>query len=436
MTDGQTSSETIFALSSGPGKAGVAVVRMSGPGAKAACITMAAPEVAPYEAAYRRIVHAETRELLDRGVVVWFPAPRSETGEDVVEFQIHGGRATVRALLDALAILPGCRMAEPGEFARRAFHHGKLNLAEVEQLGDLINAETEAQRLLALRRAPKLYEAWRQKLIEIAGLTEAAIDFSDEADVSERSLEAARERAATLLAELGHHLDDGHRGELIREGFRVALLGPPNAGKSSLLNALAQRDAAIVSAEAGTTRDVIEVRLDLGGYPVILSDTAGIRETEGLIEQEGIRRSLATAGAANLVVWLSETGLDSPPEAISRETILDIRTKSDLHPAPPETLAISTITGAGVETLIRRIADAAATAMAVGADPVVTHARHRQLLEQAASALTEFLEGKSDFIELRAEDIRRAVHALSRITGHVDVEDILGNIFSRFCIGK
>lgn len=427
---------TIFALSSGPGKAGVAVVRMSGPRAKAALTAMAAPGVAPYQAAYRRIVHPETRELLDRGVVIWFPAPRSETGEDVVEFQIHGGRATVRAVLDALATVPGCRMAEPGEFARRAFNHGKLNLAEVEQLGDLIDAETEAQRRLALRVAPKLYDAWRQKLIEIAGLTEAAIDFSDEADVSERSLEAARERARELHAELIRHLDDGHRGELIREGFRVALLGPPNAGKSSLLNALAQRDAAIVSEEAGTTRDVIEVRLDLGGYPVILSDTAGIRDTAGTVEQEGIRRSLATAGEANLVVWLSETGLDSPPKAISRETILEIRTKSDLHPAAPGGLAISTKTGAGIEALIGRIKDAAASAMAVGADPVVTRARHRQLLGEAAAALVDFLDGETEFVELRAEDIRRAVHALSRITGHVDVEDILGNIFARFCIGK
>lgn len=439
-----TDASTIFALSSGPGKAGVAVIRVSGPKARSALETMAAPDVAPYRAAYRRIVHPQTRDLLDLAVVINFPAPRSETGEDVVEFQIHGGRATIEAVLEALATVPGCRLAEPGEFARRAFHNGKLNLAEVEQLGDLIDAETEAQRLLALRLAPKLYEEWRARLIEIAGLTEAAIDFTDEADVSEKSLEAARERADALRTAILAHLDDGHRGELIRQGFRVALLGPPNAGKSSLLNALAKRDVAIVSEEAGTTRDVIEVRLDLGGYTVILSDTAGIRETEGTIETEGIRRSLETADAANLVVWLSETGLDSLPEAISRETILDVRTKSDLDAGPerpepladPQTLAISAKTGAGLEALIRRISEAAASAMAVGADPVVTRARHRRLLEDAAQALSDFLEGDRAAIELRAEDIRRAAHALGRITGHLDVEDILGDIFSRFCIGK
>lgn len=431
-----TDSPTIFALSSGPGKAGVAVIRVSGPMASAVLKAMAAPDVAAFRAAYRRIVHPQTRDLLDLAVVIYFPKGRSETGEDVVEFQTHGGRATVRAVLDALATVPGCRMAEPGEFARRAFLNGKLNLAEVEQLADLVDAETEAQRLLALRVAPKLYDAWRQKLIEIAGLTEAAIDFSDEGDVSEKSIEAARERARDLLAAILRHLDDGHRGELIREGYRVALLGPPNAGKSSLLNALARREAAIVSEEAGTTRDVIEVRLDLGGYPVILSDTAGIRDTEGRVEQEGIRRSLATAEAANLVVWLSETGLDSPPNDISRETILEVRSKSDLHPASAEGLAVSARTGAGIDALVRLITEAASEAMAVGADPVVTRARHRHLLEEAANALSDFLGGDRAAVELRAEDMRRAVHALGRITGHVDVEDILGDIFSRFCIGK
>ena len=459
-------------------------------------VAMASPEVLDRRVGYRRIVHPQTGAWLDKAVVLFFAGPASETGEDVAEFQVHGGRAVVTAVLAALSQIPGCRMAEPGEFARRAFNNGKLNLVEVEALADLVDAETEAQRRLALRSGAVLsglYEGWRTRLIEIAALTEAAIDFSDEGDVSASSIEAARQRAKPLEREIQRHLDDGHRGEIVREGFRVALLGPPNAGKSSLLNALARRNAAIVSEEAGTTRDVIEVRLDLDGYPVIVSDTAGIRETEGLVEREGIRRSLAAARDANLNLWLSETGSDQPPEPISRETVLLVRTKADLaesplpvlrgerargpgiyfsrgekvpeggmrgfstdagvwespspvptgHPLPTGEgnsepyLPISTKTGVGIDHLIRLIAARAASAMSVETEaPVVARARHRQHLEQAVSSLGDFLSGSTDDVELRAEDIRRAAHALGRITGRVDVEDVLGQIFSQFCIGK
>ena len=260
-----------------------------------------------------------------------------------------------------------------------------------------------------------------------------------------RAFDAARARARPLMDAIAKHLDDGHRGEILRDGFRVALLGPPNAGKSSLLNALARRDAAIVSEEAGTTRDVIEVRLDLDGYPVIVSDTAGIRETEGRIEQEGIRRSLAAARDADLNLWLSETGFESPPSEISRETLVVVRTKLDLVSSPSprpsrgegEVLSISTKTGAGLDELIRliagRVKDAIGTETTV---PVVARARHRQHLEAAVTSLGDFLDGSPGDLELRAEDIRRAAHALGRITGRVDVEDVLGEIFSRFCIGK
>lgn len=460
---------TIFALSSGLGKSGVAVIRISGPEVRGVMATMSAPDVLDRRVAFRRIIHPHTRELLDRAVVVFFAAPMSETGEDVVEFQLHGGRAVVRATLDALATIPGCRMAEPGEFVRRAFNNGKLDLVEVENLADLVDAETDAQRRGALAASgvlSTLYDGWRTRLIEIAALTEAAIDFSDEGDVSASSFEAARSRARRLADEIARHLNDGHRGEILRDGFRVALLGAPNAGKSSLLNALARRDAAIVSEEAGTTRDVIEVRLDLDGYPVIVSDTAGIRDTEGRIEQEGIRRSLMAARAANLALWLTETGLDSPPNEISRETLFAIRTKSDLalpvegesaatasrgEPAAStlalpalatltratSTLAISTQTGAGMDELIRLIAARARDAMAVDADtPAVARARHRTQLQQAAASLATFIEGPADHLELRAEDVRQAAHALGRITGRVDVEDVLGKIFSSFCIGK
>lgn len=444
MADGST----IFALSSGPGKAGIAVIRVSGPAARAVMGSMSAPEVPDRRAAFRRIVHPKCRELLDQAVVVFFAGPASETGEDVVEFQVHGGRAIVRAVLEALGEVPGCRLAEPGEFARRGFHNGKLDLVEVEALADLVDAETEAQRKLALRSGRVLstvYESWRAKLIEVAGLTEAAIDFSDEGDVGAKAFDAARERARPLRDAIAQHLNDGHRGEILREGFRVALLGPPNAGKSSLLNALARRDAAIVSEEAGTTRDVIEVRLDLDGYPVIVSDTAGIRETEGRIEQEGIRRSLAAAREADLNLWLSETGFESPPSEISRETLVAVRTKMDLLSSPSlregrgqgERLSISTKTGAGVDEMIRLIAKRAADAIGTETTaPVVARARHRQNLDAAVTSLGDFLNGSPDDLELRAEDVRRAAHALGRITGRVDVEDVLGEIFSRFCIGK
>ena len=436
---------TIFALSSGPGKAGVAVIRVSGPAVRELMHTMASPEIGDRRAAFRRIVHPTTNALLDRAVVVFFAGPNSETGEDVVEFQVHGGRAVVRAVLDALATVPDCRMADPGEFARRAFDHGKLNLVEVESLADLVDAETDAQRHFALQSGSQLstlYEGWRTRLIEIAALTEAAIDFSDEGDVSASSFEAARERAQPLADDLARHLNDGHRGEILRDGFRVVLVGAPNAGKSSLLNALARRDAAIVSEEAGTTRDVIEVGLDLEGYPVIVTDTAGIRETEGAIEREGIRRTLAAARAADLNVWLSETGLDSPPSEISRETLLAVRTKIDLESAAGagSDLAISAKTGAGLAELTGEIARRAKRAMTSSDDPAampaVAQARHRGLVESASQSLQDFLIGSADDLELRAEDVRRAAHALGRITGRVDVEDVLGTFFSRFCIGK
>ncbi|MEQ1652616.1 MAG: tRNA uridine-5-carboxymethylaminomethyl(34) synthesis GTPase MnmE [Hyphomicrobium sp.] len=439
---------TIFALSSGSVPAGVAVIRVSGPAAPETIRLMASPEVIDRRAAFRRIVHPATGELLDQALVLYFAGPRSETGEHIAEFQVHGGRAVVRAVLDALALIPGCRMAEPGEFARRAFNNGKLDLVEIDALADLVAAETEAQRRLAMRSGgmlSTLYEGWRTSLIEIAALTEAAIDFSDEADVSSSALEQARLRAKPLMFEIARHLDDGHRGEILRDGFRVALLGPPNAGKSSLLNALARRDAAIVSEEAGTTRDVIEVRLDLDGYPVIVSDTAGIRETEAPVEREGIRRALAAARDADLNLWLSETGLDTAPKEISRETILEVRTKSDLDsslsPRPSgedgAILAVSAKTGAGLDDLIKVIA--ARSAAAVGDDgdvPLVAQARHRTNLEAAVANIGDFLAGSAEDLELRAEDMRRAAHALGRITGRVDVEDVLGQIFSRFCIGK
>ena len=437
---------TIFALSSAPGRAGVAVIRVSGPEAITCLKRMCSRPVADREAALRRLLDPDTSELLDRAVVVFFAAPQSETGEDVVEFQTHGGKAVVAAVLGALARIPGCRMAEAGEFARRAFDNGKLDLVEIEGLADLVEAETDAQRRQALAQSggalSALYEGWRTLLLQIVALTEAAIDFSDEADVAATSIDLAKSRAQTLQHEIRTHLADGRRGEILRDGFRVVLLGPPNVGKSSLLNALARRDAAIVSEEAGTTRDVIEVRLDLGGFPVIVSDTAGLRDAEGVVESEGIRRSIRAAAEADLVLWLTETGTDPLPDPVSRETPnasrFVVRTKSDLTDgSPADGLAISAKTGAGLEALVATLRDEAQKRIGDHAIPALTQLRHRQALERVSSHLDDFISASGDAsAELLAEDLRRAGHALGRITGRVDVEDVLGEIFGRFCIGK
>jgi len=435
---------TIFALSSAPGRAGVAVVRVSGPQAGPAIDALAPPRPKERMAALRRIRDPESGEVLDEALVLWLAAPKTETGEDMAELHLHGGSAIVRGVLAVLGRRPGCRLAEPGEFARRAFENGRIDLAQIEGLADLIEAETEAQRRQAVAQMggalSALYEAWRKELLAATALVESAIDFSDEADVASDAFARARAGVEALRATIATHLDDDNRGEILREGFRVVLAGPPNVGKSSLLNALAKRDAAIVSEEAGTTRDVIEVRLDLDGLPVIVADTAGIREALGAIEEEGIRRTLAHARDADLVVWLSDAtapGTFSPPEL--GETVLPVTNKIDLNPAGAPAgnkLGISAKTGAGLDALTRRLAEMARDRIGVSDSPAITRARYRTHLNACLSALNAFMSGGQADIELRAEDLRQAVHALGRITGRVDVEDVLGEIFGRFCIGK
>jgi tRNA modification GTPase len=444
-------STTIFALSTAPGRAGVALIRVSGPRAGQVLNLMTRPRPKPRIASARTFIHPIDSRPLDKGLVIWFPGPKSFTGEDVVELMLHGGRAVISAVLDALGEIHGFRLAEAGEFARRAFDNGKLDLTEAEGLADLIDAETEAQRRQALHQATgglsAVIEDWRATLIDAIALVEAAIDFSDEADVGERSFAQGRAMVETLETVIGHHLDDSNRGEILRDGFRVALAGPPNVGKSSLLNALARRPAAIVSEEAGTTRDVIEVRLDLGGYPVVLSDTAGIRQTELRIEQEGIRRTFETARAADLILWLVDPAapeIQLPADLIPlADRVLIVRNKADLiktgtPPAlPDDSVLLSAKTGQGLEDLTARLAAIAKDRLDDRGQPAaLTNARQRALVTDVHHHLCVFLEGNPHETELRAEDLRRAAHALGRLTGRIDVEDVLGQIFGRFCIGK
>lgn len=442
--------DTIFALSSAAGRSAVAVVRMSGPQAAAVVRSMTGRDLAHCTAALRTIRHPVSHAILDRAVVLFFKGPASETGEDIAELQLHGSRAVVAAVLAALGTIPGCRMALPGEFARRAFDNGKIDLTTAEGLADLIDAETEQQRIQALAQASgehhRLYAGWRRELIQAQALVEAAIDFADEGDVSLHAVGEAMGAALALTEALGRHLAGANRGEIRRTGFKVVLAGAPNAGKSSLLNALSRRDAAIVSDEPGTTRDVIEVRLDLDGIAVLISDTAGIREATGGVEREGVRRSLERVRAADLVLWLRDAtaheGAEAVPAAFmpSLDTAtIHIATKMDLLPAGvlgPRGLAISTVTGQGLDALTSEIIRHAKQYLGDDTALAPTQSRHRAHLQAALEHLAAFAAGSSDHLELRAEDLRLAANELGRLTGRIDPEEVLGEIFGRFCIGK
>lgn len=428
--------DTIFALSTAPGRSGVAIIRVSGPGAGAALESLTRePKPAARLAALRRFRDAAGE--IDRGLVLWFEGPASFTGEDSVEFQIHGGRAIVDAMLQVLSQQKGLRPAEPGEFTRRAVENGKLDLTRAEALADLIDAETESQRRQALRQYEgalyELYEAWRTRLIAAAAWAEAAIDFAD-GEIPEDVFGQARTAIGEITEEIQSHLSDRHRGELVRDGIHITVIGEPNAGKSSLVNALAKRDVAIVSETAGTTRDVIEVHLNLGGYLVTLADTAGLRETSDAIESEGVRRALARAEAADLVVLLQD-GTAAKGAAFSGADFV-VWNKADLPwPAPHDGLRLSLKTGEGLDALVVALTGMVAQKLeALGEAPPITRARHRHALEEAVAALAR-AEAASE-PELMAEDIRLALRAIGRITGKVDVEDLLDVIFRDFCIGK
>lgn len=407
-----------------------------------------APPPAPRVAVLRRFRKPRSGEPIDRGLALWFPAPESATGEDVAEFHIHGGPAVVAALADALAALPGLRPAEPGEFTRRAFAAGRLDLTEVEGIADLIAAETEAQRRQALRQMEgglhTLYEGWRGSLLEAMAHVEATLDFSDQ-DLPDDAAAVVDPRLAALETEIAAHLDDDRRGERLRAGFSVVILGAPNAGKSSLLNRLAGRDAAIVSARAGTTRDVIEAHLNIAGWPVTIADTAGLRESTDEVEGEGVRRALAQAESADLALVVLDgacwPAVDRRSLALASDASLLVLNKIDLLPgAPPATvegraaLPVSCRTGAGIDTLVASLAAAIERRYPIAAEPALTRARHRQALADCQAALARGRAQPAD--ERLTEELRLAATALGRITGRVDVEDMLDIVFRDFCIGK
>ncbi len=426
---------TIFALSSGRAPTGVAVLRVSGPAAHAACTTLTGSLPAPRQAILRNLRFQGL--VLDRALVLVFAAPHSATGEDVVEFHLHGGRAVIAAVLDALAVQPGLRAADPGEFTRRAFLNGKMDLAQVEGLADLIDARTERQRVQALDqmsgKLSVLYEAWRKALIYMLARIEADIDFADgEDDVPEGIGATVGPQLELLRHDIMTHLADGRRGERLRDGLTLAILGPPNVGKSSFINMLSKRDAAIVSSEAGTTRDIIEVDLDLGGYPVTVIDTAGLRVTDNLVEQEGIRRARARAATADLVLHLTDT------QDVAGAGLL-VRNKIDQAPEIKPGFAdgvwnVSLQTGAGVPALIAYLEAWARDAVQPGEAPALTRVRHRFGLEVACEHIGS-ASSESDLV-LVAEELRLAARALGALTGRIDVEDLLDVIFRDFCIGK
>lgn len=432
--------DTIYAPATAAGRAAVAVVRISGPGTKAA-LRAVAGSVPRERRASLRTLKGAGGDSIDQALVLFFKGPNSYTGEDAAELHVHGGTAVVEAVIGALHALD-LRLAQPGEFTRRAFENGKLDLAQAEGVADLIDAETDAQRRQALEqlggRLSDIQARWTDDLIQALAMLEAAVDFPDEevpADVAAR----ARPVLEGLVAELEAAADDAERGARVREGYRIALLGAPNAGKSTLLNALAGREAAIVTATPGTTRDVIEVPMILGGYKVLVADTAGLRETDDEIEAEGVRRAEAWGWSADLRIWLvdGQGGPDQPaPESIKIGDLV-LMTKRDLGDGPEGLPGepFTTKSPNDMAWLERTLTGSVVEALAGAEVPAATRLRHRELLLEAAERLRHALT-QDEALELAAEDARLAARALDRITGRIDPEQVLGRIFSTFCIGK
>lgn len=430
---------TIFASGTGAGRAAIAVIRVSGPAVPDLLTGLAGALPSPRLARLATLRDPATGEALDQGILLFFPGPHSATGEEYAELHIHGGAAVVNRILTTLSAFPGLRPAEAGEFARRGFANGKLDLSQAEALADLIDAQTEAQRRQALRVAGgalrRQVESWRATLIDALALVEAELDFSDEADVSAFDRAALRAALDPIRAEMRAALLEAPASERLREGFLVMIMGPPNAGKSTLLNALARRDLAIVSATPGTTRDMIEAHLDIAGLPVTVVDTAGLREAADEIERIGVDRVLARVETADLALWLS-TGGGTPPEGIPPGVEpLKVSTKSDLRPPPAGWLGVCATSGIGIEALLEAIALRAKARLGDGGSSLLIRDRHRAAIASALSALDHAVEDEKD-LEFAAEDLRSAARALGRIVGAVDVEHVLDAVFSRFCIGK
>jgi tRNA modification GTPase len=436
--------DTIFAMATAPGRSAVAVCRISGPSTRGAVLRLAGRLPAPRQAQLSLVTHPASGEAIDEALALFFPGPRSYTGEDCAELQVHGGMAISRTLMEALGLL-GLRPAEPGEFTRRAFLNGKLDLAQAEGVADLVDAETEFQRRQAVRqlegRLSRQVEAWRFELIRLGAQLEAELDFSDEADVAGSMISnIIIDDARQLSGELHFALQHARTSERLRDGLRIVIAGAPNAGKSTLLNRLARREVAIVSAQPGTTRDALEVHLDLTGYPVSITDTAGLRESNDPVERMGIERAVARAEEADVVLWLVEPGSPATafPGFAGSAEIWIVATKCDIGlGAEAAKLRISAATGAGLDQLESELESFARAKLETSAEvPALTRERHRHALSAAAAALDRILAGADLPLEVVAEELRVAQSAVGRIAGRVDVEDVLGEIFGRFCIGK
>lgn len=436
-----TNQDTIFALSSGGLPSGVAVIRLSGPETASVVERLVGSLPRPREMTLRSIIDPNGL-FLDRGLVAFFPAPHSFTGEDCAEFHVHGGRAVVAALLKTLSHQAGLRTAEAGEFTRRAFLEGKLDLTRAEGLADLILAESEAERRLALATSggalERLYTGWRHRLLTARALIEADLDFSDESDVPASVADQIWPKVSALAADMREHMAGYKATEMLHDGFRVVILGAPNTGKSSLLNALAGREAAIVTDIPGTTRDIVQVTMDLGGYRVLISDTAGLRESEDKVERIGMARARESARDADLMLLLSD-GEATLPTVDGDQPRIHLRTKIDAKPLRRDEvfdLGVSSLLGDGLKQLTDMLESHAVAAMDMGDRAIPTRTRHVDLLRECVGALDRAAQIGPQQLELTAEELRLAADALGRITGAIDVEEVLGSIFSTFCVGK
>ena len=442
---------TIYALSTGPGVSGIAIIRVSGEDTSTVIKSLTGGKLPKARiATLRKIYDIKTSELLDEGIILWFPGPESYTGEDMAEIHIHGGKAVILAVQDQIAKIENCRLAEPGEFTKLAFQNGKINLLKAESIADLISAETEIQRLQAIKimqgTSSYKFNTIREKLLKLLSFIEAKIDFPDE-DLPEENLRKIKKVSLDVIKEINKILNDQKVGEIIREGFKIAIVGPTNAGKSSLLNNLSKREVAIVSENAGTTRDVIETHLNIDGYPIIISDTAGIRDSKDEIEKKGIKLSLKKAENADLkLVVVDAKSIDLSPflNDLLRENAILVVNKSDLiknklnqDVSKFDHVLISLKENTNIDKLIFKIKNNLKNKFISGEDILITRERHRHHLLQCAEHLKNFLDknDKKDF-DKAAEDLRLATRHLGMIVGKVDVEEILGSIFNDFCIGK